>query len=106
MSDSFYQELQFPYYQNSAVAVTLRGKVGEEVQLVTLSVSEFVQCVELAGLSGLFISDTGRGKTQLLTDIAWHHFGGWRGHASETPDGRNVQTTVACLQQADDFLSA
>ena len=31
---------------------------------------------ELAGLNMLFIADTGRGKTQLISDIAWSHFGG------------------------------
>ncbi|MBI4016323.1 MAG: hypothetical protein HY363_01365 [Candidatus Aenigmarchaeota archaeon] len=76
MTDTFYQELQFPNYVNNATAVTLRARIDGEVQKLTLSVSELIQCMELAGLNGLIVSDTGRGKTQLLTDIAWHHFGG------------------------------
>ena len=50
MSDSFYQELRFPYYQNSATAVTLMAQIDGRLRPLTLSVSEFVQCVELAGI--------------------------------------------------------
>jgi len=76
MSGSFYTELQFPNYQNSATAVTLTAQIDGQLRPLTLSVSELVQCIELAGLNALIVSDTGRGKTQLLTDITWHHFGG------------------------------
>ena len=89
MNNQFYEKLQFPNYQNSAVAVKLRANVDGKAQPITLSVSELIQCVELAGLSALLISDTGRGKTQLLTDIAWHHFNGDQKNGSANwADGR------------------
>jgi hypothetical protein len=76
MTDPFYEALQFPNYRNSSPAVKLNAKVDGVITQVTLTTSELVQCIELAGLNALLISDTGRGKSQLLTDIAWHHFNG------------------------------
>jgi hypothetical protein len=50
--------------------------VGNEFKTVELSLTDVVYAAELAGLNMLFVADTGMGKTQLITDIVWSHFGG------------------------------
>ncbi|MFH1972462.1 MAG: hypothetical protein ABIJ18_03235 [archaeon] len=76
MSELTYDELVFPNYVNSNTAVRLRANIDGRLQTLELSVCDMAYAIELAGLNSLWLSDTGRGKTQLMSDIAWHHFGG------------------------------
>ena len=76
MNKLTYQELQFPNYVNSSTAVKLRAKINDKIKTIEFTFCDVVYAAELAGLNMLFISDTGRGKTQLVSDIAWHHFAG------------------------------
>lgn len=76
MSNLTYEDIRFPNYVNSSTAVTLKVKDGDTVKDLYLTLCDVVAAAELAGLNMLFVSDTGRGKTQLVSDIAWNHFGG------------------------------
>ena len=76
MTKLTYDDLKFPHYTNSGTAVRLPAKVGDKVKTMELTLADVVYAAELAGLNMLFISDTGKGKTQLISDIAWSHFGG------------------------------
>src|SRR3989338_11395407 len=76
MTNLTYEDLKLPNYVNSSTAVTLKVKDGKVVKDLPLTLCDVVAAAELAGLSMLFVSDTGRGKTQLVSDIVWHHFGG------------------------------
>ncbi len=76
MSDLKYEELKFPFYVNSSNAVKLTGRVNGKNKTLNLTFCDVMYAIELAGLNSMIISDTGRGKTQLMTDIAWYHFGG------------------------------
>ena len=87
MNELTYDELKFPNYVNSNTAIRLRAKVGEPeldregkdarpLKTLELTLSDVVYAAELAGLNMLFVSDSGRGKTQLTSDVAWHHYGG------------------------------
>ncbi len=76
MSKLTYEDLRFPNYTNNGIAVRLPAKIGNELKTVELTLTDVVYAAELAGLNMLFIADTGRGKTQLISDIAWSHFGG------------------------------
>src|SRR3989338_10964306 len=71
-----YDELRFPNYVNSSIAVRLKGTEDGVEKIIELTTSDLFYAIELAGLNCLVVSDTGKGKTQLMTDIAWHHFGG------------------------------
>ena len=71
-----YEELKLPNYVNSSPAVTLRTLAGDGEKTIYLSLTDVIFAAEIAGLNMLLISDTGRGKTQLLSDIANRHFGG------------------------------
>lgn len=89
MNKLTYEELQFPNYVNSSTAIRLRAKVEGEIKTIDLSVCDLAYAIELAGLNSLWLSDTGRGKTQLMSDIAWHHFGGdQEGGNTNWADGR------------------
>ncbi len=76
MSKLTYEDLRFPNYTNNGIAVRLPAKISGELKTVELTLTDVVYAAELAGLNMLFIADTGRGKTQLISDIAWNHFGG------------------------------
>ena len=76
MSKLTYDDLKFPYYTNSSTAVRLSARIGNEAKTIELTLADVVCAAELAGLNMLFISDTGKGKTQLMKDIVWSHFGG------------------------------
>lgn len=78
MSGLTYEELRLPYYVNNGTAVTLSARIAGRKDLINiyLSLTDAVFALELAGLNALFVSDTGRGKTQLITDIKQYHFGG------------------------------
>ena len=71
-----YEELQFPNYTNTNAAIKLKAQVGNKTKMLNFTVADIAIALELAGLNSLWISDTGRGKTQLMSDIAQHHFGG------------------------------
>ncbi|MBW2996745.1 hypothetical protein KY349_00220 [Candidatus Woesearchaeota archaeon] len=89
MSKLTYDELKLPFYTNSSVAVRLPAKVGGKMKTIELTVCDVVYAAELAGLNMMFVSDTGRGKTQLVSDIAWHHFNGdSQGGGANWADGR------------------
>ena len=70
MTSLTYEDLSLPNYVNSSTAVTLKVKDGETIKDLPLTVCDVVVAAELAGLNMLFVSDTGRGKSQLITDIA------------------------------------
>ena len=76
MSKLTYEKLKLPKYVNNNTAVRLRVKVKGKSKIINLSFTDVVYAAELAELNMLAVSDTGKGKTQLMTDIAWHHFGG------------------------------
>jgi len=76
MTKLSYDELQFPKYVNSNIAARLKAKVDGKIRTINLSFMDVVYAAELSGLNMLAVADTGRGKTQLMTDMAWHHFGG------------------------------
>ncbi len=86
MTKLTYDDLKFPdynskgelvnHYTNTNTAVRLPAKIGDEVKTIELSLTDVVYAAELAGLNMLFVADTGKGKTQLISDIAWSHFGG------------------------------
>ena len=76
MSKLTYEKLKLPNYRNNNTAVRLRAKVDGKLETIGLSLTDVVFAAELAGLNMLAVADTGRGKTQLMTDLAWHHFGG------------------------------
>jgi len=76
MNPLTYEELTFPNYVNSNIAVKLRAKIDNNYRTLELSVCDLIFAIEIAGLNSLLLSDTGRGKTQLMSDIAWHHYGG------------------------------
>ena len=76
MTKLTYEQLRFPNYRNTNTAVRLRVNVDGKIETISLSLSDLVYAAEIAGLNMLAVADTGRGKTQLMTDIAWHHFGG------------------------------
>ena len=76
MTKLTYEQLRFPNYRNTNTAVRLRVNVDGKIETISLSLSDLVYAAEIAGLNMLTVADTGRGKTQLMTDIAWHHFGG------------------------------
>ncbi|HLC86227.1 MAG TPA: hypothetical protein VJG30_03000 [Candidatus Nanoarchaeia archaeon] len=76
MTKLTYEDLKLPNYVNSSTAVTIKVKDGDKLKDLDLTLSDVVAAAELAGLNMLFVSDTGRGKTQLVSDIAWNHFGG------------------------------
>ncbi|MFH1682868.1 MAG: hypothetical protein ABIA37_03655 [Candidatus Woesearchaeota archaeon] len=78
MNKLTYQELELPNYVNSNAAVRLKAKIGNETKIIELTIPDIVYAAEIAGLNTLFVSDTGKGKTQLMTDVAWHHFNGDR----------------------------
>ena len=71
-----YNDLQFPVYRNSAVVMSLNGEADEKPKRVDLTFSDVMYAAELSGLNGFLLSDTGRGKTQLVSDIYNAHFGG------------------------------
>lgn len=89
MSRLTYDELILPNYVNSNIAVKLRAQVEGSLRTIELSVCDLIYAIEIAGLNSLWLSDTGRGKTQLMSDVAWHHYGGDqnRGNANWA-DGR------------------
>ncbi|MEK6874644.1 MAG: hypothetical protein AABX52_02740, partial [Nanoarchaeota archaeon] len=105
--NDFYNKLQFPNYRNSSTALTINGEKGGKPVQFKLNFCELVQSVELAGLSGLFVSDTGRGKSQLVSDITWHHFGGYdQGGRANWADGRpNFEITDLFERQYVDLSS-
>lgn len=70
------EAMRFPNYLNSNIAVKIRARIKGIDQIIELTVSEIIYAAELAGLNQLYISDTGRGKSQLLKDISHHHYGG------------------------------
>lgn len=76
MSNLTYDELVFPNYVNSNTAVRLLANVEGKQRIIEQSVCDLTFAIELAGLNSLWVADTGRGKTQLMSDIAWHHFAG------------------------------
>ncbi len=87
MTNITYDDLKFPNYTNSSIAVRLPAKIGGELKTIELTLADVVYAAELAGLNMLFISDTGKGKTQLAEDIVRHHFGGYEqnnGNANKT----------------------
>lgn len=89
MTNLTYEDLELPNYVNSSTAVTLKVKAGEAVKDIPLTLCDVVAAAELAGLNMLFVSDTGRGKTQLVSDIVWNHFGGHDNDGSANwADGR------------------
>ena len=89
MTNLTYEELKLPNYVNSSAAVTLKVKDGEVVKDLPLTLCDVVVAAELAGLNILFVSDTGRGKTQLVSDVVWSHFGGHDdGGKANWADGR------------------
>jgi len=71
-----YQDLELPIYRNTREIIDFNIEKKGEAQRCTLTLSDLVLAAELAGLNMLFISDTGRGKTQLVSDIYTAHFGG------------------------------
>lgn len=76
MTKLTYDELKFPNYINTSIAVRLPAKIGNELKTIELTLADVVYAAELAGLNMLFVADTGKGKTQLVSDICWSHFGG------------------------------
>ncbi len=89
MTNLTYDDLKLPNYVNSSTAVTLKVKDGENVKDLHLTLCEVVVALELAGLNMFFVSDTGRGKTQLVSDIVWNHFGGFDDNGNANwADGR------------------
>ena len=71
-----YSELKLPNYKNHSTAVTLRAVVkGKEMKL-EVPTQEIVIVPALCGLNMMMVSDTGKGKTQLMRDIVQHYFGG------------------------------
>ena len=85
-----YDDLKFPNYTNTSTAVRFSARIGDETKTIELALADVVYAAELAGLNMLFIADTGRGKTQLISDIAWSHFGGDGGDSGNAnwADGR------------------
>lgn len=71
-----YSDLALPYYKNTNAAINLRAEVDGKMTTIPLSIVDITYACEVAGLNVLYIAETGRGKTQLVTDIARHHFGG------------------------------
>jgi hypothetical protein len=71
-----YDDMKLPFYVNSNVAAKVRIEDEGEMKTMDLSLSDMVFAAELAGLNMLYIADAGGGKSQLMSDIAWSHFGG------------------------------
>jgi hypothetical protein len=90
MTKLTYDDLKFPNYTNTNIAVRLPAKIGNDLKTIELTLTDVVYAAELAGLNMLFVADTGKGKTQLISDIAWSHFGGDNGDSGNTnwADGR------------------
>jgi len=89
MTDLTYKDLRLPNYVNSSAALSLRVKDNDGIKNLDLTLCDVVVAAELAGLNMLFVSDTGRGKTQLVSDIVWSHFGGHdEGGKANWADGR------------------
>ena len=89
MDQLCYEDLVFPNYTNSNVCVRIHARCQSRSNTVELTICDVIYAAELAGLNMLFVSDTGRGKTQLISDMTWHHFGG-DGHGGNAnwADGR------------------
>jgi len=74
---------------NSNVAAKVRATVNGEVKTLEFTFSDIMYAIEIAGLNCLMVSDTGAGKTQAVSDIAWNHFGGDNnGGSANWADGR------------------
>ncbi len=82
MTNLTYDDIKFPNYVNSSTAVTLKVRDGDNIKDLPLTLCDVVAAAEIAGLNMLFVSDTGRGKSQLVSDIALHHFGGYNSDES------------------------
>ena len=74
MTKLTYEDLKLPNYVNSSTAVTIKVKDGDKLKDLDLTLSDVVAAAELAGLNMLFVSDTGRGKTQLVSYISFNPF--------------------------------
>ncbi|MBS3162993.1 hypothetical protein J4467_03630 [Candidatus Woesearchaeota archaeon] len=72
-----YNDFQLPVYQNTNAASTLIGRdsLGELVT-VRLSIPDIILAAIFARQNVLLISDSGKGKTQLVKDISHRYFGG------------------------------
>ncbi len=95
MAKLTYQDLILPNYVNSSEAVVFTAEVtkgnNSKLESVSLSIPDVIFATEIAGANNLIISDTGKGKSQLLSDIAWSHFGGdIEGGNANIVDGRSA----------------
>ena len=81
MEELRYEDLKLPNYVNSNIAVRISGEQNlnnntkkiSQKKVFELTLTDVVFAIELAGLNCLFVTNTGWGKTQLVTDIAYHH---------------------------------
>lgn len=71
-----YQDLELPVYRNTAEVMHFAGEKEGKATRFSLTLSDYVLAGELSGLNMLFISDVGRGKSQLVSDIDNAHFAG------------------------------
>lgn len=69
-----YQDLELPIYRNTREIVHFAGEKEGKAKRFSLTLSDYVLAAELSGLNMLFISDVGRGKSQLVSDIDNAHF--------------------------------
>ncbi len=71
-----YSDFDLPVYINTSPAINLIGSVNDKEVIVPLSVPDIMLAQVILGLNCLLISDTGRGKTQLVQGIRDTWFGG------------------------------
>lgn len=76
MNKITYDDLKFPTYVNSNVAVRFPARVAGKRKNIELSVSDLAKAIVLGSIGSLWVSDTGKGKSTLMDDIAWHYFNG------------------------------
>ncbi|MFC1722778.1 hypothetical protein ACFL0V_01435 [Nanoarchaeota archaeon] len=107
-----YGDLVLPYYTNTNAAIKLIATLHENEQdtrgtntTVNMTIPDLAFAIEVAGLNSLWIADTGRGKTQLLSDLAWHHFNGdGEGGDCNWGDGRpNFDVAELFMKQTADL---
>lgn len=71
-----YSDLELPVYRNTAEIINFTAYKEKNAIRCALTLSDLVFAAEVSGLNMLFISDVGRGKSQLIADIDNAHFAG------------------------------